>query len=231
MKSRIHFKIESVKGSGVTERDILKEVQKNPNIISSPIDSRAILQSAKMNDIDLQMINSMDELMSNSNIKLDKYYLLSIGNTSTLTDNGIEKNGHFILVKLTQKTYRRKQFLVCFYYTSQNLSKKAVEEMKEFSKTYNIPCIPEVQYSVQPITSFIDSPNSLCGAYALAYLKNKGKINDFLPLDKLDISKLSDKTHIKKDMKVPKYKKKHNEITVLKKKVVRDAIKLNDKFN
>ena len=33
----------------------------------------------------------MDELMSNSNIKLDKYYLLSIGNTSTLTNNGIEK--------------------------------------------------------------------------------------------------------------------------------------------
>ena len=231
MKQRVHFKLESVKSSGtISERDILKQVQKNPKIISEALDSRAIIAAAKLNNIDLQMIESLDELMTNTNIKLDKYYLLSIGNSTTLTTDGsVERNGHFILTKLSQKSFKRKKFLICFYFTSQNLSKKAVEDFKEFSKTYNIPCIPEVQHSIQPVMSFINEPNSLCGAYALSYLKNKGKINEFMPLDKLDTSKM-ESTHIKNDSKVPNFKKKHNDVTLLKKKVVKDAIRLNKKY-
>lgn len=116
---RRHFITIKSTGLGKSEKITPQDIVKN---ISTPIDSRVILEVASRNGYNLTMLNSLDELLSDS-IELNKWYLHSIGNKTIRKPSGeTVKSGHYILVKLELiDTGKGKSYPVMFFVSSQQL--------------------------------------------------------------------------------------------------------------
>lgn len=230
MSNRNHFKKKEDKPS-------MKEIIKYGEDSSTPINSDVILYVMNKNGYDLEMLDKLTDILSDEIKEYPHHYLYSIGNKKIKqSDGSTVLSGHYILISIE---YIFKE-PVLWYYSSQELSNSAQKEFKDFNDKTGIRVMPETDIVTQSVFNIIGIPNSECGLWCILFLQQEGKRpnNNFVKaqfkqlksLGKLTSNKTT-KQIISKDLRRDSSKILHNDLTLLKNPLVKQALTLQKKMN